>query len=71
MGRRYCDSQETAHIGRVRPVLEYGMAAWGTTAEYSFDRVSKGLNQAVSIITGAMKSTPIVELEIIAGTSNC
>ena len=51
------------YIGRVRPVLEYGMTAWGTTAKSNFDRISKVLNQATRIITGAMKSTPIVELE--------
>ena len=29
------------YIGRVRPVLEYGMTAWGTTANSNFDQVSK------------------------------
>ena len=29
------------YTGRVRPVLEYGMTAWGTTAKSNFDRVSK------------------------------
>ena len=33
----------------------------------NFDRVSKVQNQATRIITGAMKSTPIVELETITG----
>ena len=55
------------YIGRVRPVLEYGMTAWGTAAKSNFDRVSKVQNQAARIITGAMKSTPIVELETITG----
>ena len=55
------------YTGRVRPVLEYGMTAWGTTAKSSFDRVSKVQNQATRIITGAMKSTPIMELETITG----
>ena len=53
------------YTGRVRPVLEYGMTAWGTTATSDFDRVSKVQNQATHIISGAMKSTPIVELETI------
>ena len=43
------------------------MTAWGTTAKSNFDRVSKVHNQATRIITGAMKSTPIVELETITG----
>ena len=55
------------YTGRVRPVLEYGMTAWGTTAKSSFDRVSKLQYQAARIITGAMESTPIVELETITG----
>ena len=55
------------YIGGVRPVLEYGMTAWGTTAKSNFDRVSKVQNQATRIITGAMKSMPIMELETITG----
>ena len=35
--------------------------------KYNFDRVSKVQNQAARIITGAMKSTPIQELETITG----
>ena len=53
------------YTGRVRPVLEYGMTAWGTTAKSNFERVSKVQNQATRIITGAIKSTPIQELETI------
>ena len=50
------------HTGGVRPALEYGMKAWGTTAKSDFDRVSKVQNQATLIITGNMKSTLIVDL---------
>ena len=55
------------HVGRVRPTLEYGVTAWGTAAKSNFDRVSKVQNQAARIITGAMQSTPIHELETITG----
>ena len=55
------------YTGRVRPVLEYGMTAWDTTAKSNFDRVSKVQNQATRNITGAMESTPIMELETITG----
>ena len=55
------------YTGRVRPVLEYGMASWGTTAKSHFDRVCKVQNQATRIITGAMRSTPILELETTTG----
>ena len=55
------------YTGRVRPVLEYGMAAWGTTAKTNKDKMSKVQNQAARIITGSMRSTPIQELETITG----
>ena len=55
------------YTGRVRPVLEYGMAAWGTKAKTNMDKMSKVQNQAARIITGSMRSTPIQELETITG----
>ena len=58
-------TQRRLYTGRVRPVLEYDMTAWVTTARSNFDQVNKVQNQATSIITGAMKSTAIVELETI------
>ena len=55
------------YTGRVRPVLEHGITAWGTTAKSNFDQVSKVQNQPTRIITGAMKSTSIVALETNTG----
>jgi len=55
------------YLGRVRPVLEYGSTAWGTAAKSNFDNISRVQNQAARIITGAMCSTPIQELESITG----
>ena len=55
------------YTGRIRPVLEYGVTAWGTAAKSNFEKVSKVQNQAFRVITGAMKSTPIQELESITG----
>ena len=55
------------YTGRVRPTLEYGITAWGTAAKSNFNKVSKIQNQATRIITGAMKSTPIMELETATG----
>ena len=55
------------YTGRIRPVLEYGMTAWGTTATSNFDQVSIVQNQATCIITGAMNSMPVMELETITG----
>ena len=55
------------YVGRVRPTLEYGVTAWGTAAKSNFEKVSKVQNQATRTITGAMRSTPIQELETITG----
>ena len=55
------------YTSRVRPVLEFNMAAWGTTAKTNMDKMSKVQNQAARIITGSMRSTPIQELETITG----
>lgn len=55
------------YTGRVRPVLEYGITAWGAAAKTNFEKVSKVQHQATRIITGAMKSTPITALETITG----
>ncbi|RUS91759.1 hypothetical protein EGW08_000467 [Elysia chlorotica] len=58
---------KTMYTGRVRPVLEYGVSAWGTAAKSNLDKITKVQNQATRVITGAMKSTPIKELETITG----
>ena len=55
------------YTGRVRPVIEYSMAAWSTTAKTNMDKMSKVQNQAARIITGSMRSTSIQELETITG----
>ena len=55
------------YTGRVRPVLEYGMSAWGTATKSHFSRINKVQNQATRIITGAMRSTPIKTMETTTG----
>ena len=55
------------YTGMVRPVLEYGAASYGTASKSNFDKLSKIENQAARIITGAMRSTPIKEMETITG----
>ena len=55
------------YTGSVRPTLEYGIQAWGNTTKAHFDRVNRVQNQATRIITGAIKSTPIVKLEESTG----
>ena len=53
------------YTGRVRPVLEYGIAAWATAAKSNFNKISRVQNQGMRIITGSLKTTPINELEKI------
>lgn len=55
------------YIGRVRPVLEYGMAPTATAAKSNTDRLVRVQNQAMRIMTGAMRTTPIRELETATG----
>ena len=47
------------YVGRVRPVLEYGMSAWATTSQTNFEKVQRVQNCAARIITGSLRSTPI------------
>ena len=47
----------------MRPVLEYSSTALSTTAKTNQQSLDKIQNQALRIITGAMKSTPITFIE--------
>ena len=62
-----CDEKilKKVYQGRIRPVLEYGMASWTTTAPSNFDNICRAQNQALRIMTGGMRSTPIKEMESI------
>ena len=51
------------YLGTVRPHLEYGSSAWMTAAQSHKYNLEKVQNQALRIITGAMRSTPIVKME--------
>ena len=59
--------QKKLYVGRIRPVLEYGISSWGTAAKANFDKVERVQNQASRIITGAMKSTPIKAMDTLTG----
>ena len=54
---------KTVYQGMVRPHLEYGSTAWSTAAKTNLSKLDKVQNQALRIMTGAMKSTPIQEME--------
>ena len=51
--------------GTVRPHLEYGSTAWSTAAKTHQQSLEKVQNQALRIITGSMRSTPIRAMEEI------
>ena len=55
------------YVGYVRPALEYGIAAWGTAARSNFQKVSKTQNQALRIMSGSLRSTPITDMESLTG----
>ena len=57
----------TVYESTVRPHLEYGSTAWSTATKTSLQTVDKVQNQALRIITGAMKSTPIAAMEEVTG----
>ena len=56
-----------AYVGYVRPAVEYGIAAWGNASKTNFQKAEKIQNHSLRIITGGMKSTPINEMEAVAG----
>ena len=58
---------KTVYQGSVRPHLEYGSTAWSTCAKTTQQALDKVQNQALRIITGAMRSTPIKAMEKLTG----
>ena len=55
------------YVGRIRPVLEYGMAASSTAAKSNTCKLSRVQHQAMRMMTGAMRSTPISAMETVTG----
>jgi hypothetical protein len=56
---------KSVYQGNVRPHLEYGSSSWMTPAKTHHQILDKVQNQALRIITGAMKSTPMQSMEEI------
>ena len=54
---------QQVYKGYVRPVKEYGSAAWAIAAKSNTSRLTKIQNSSVRLITGGLKSTPINALE--------
>ena len=58
---------KTVYEGAVRPHLEYGSTAWSTTAKTNQQALDRVQNQALRLITGAMRTTPIKAMEKVTG----
>ena len=58
---------KTVYMGAVRPSLEYGASAWVTAAKTHTNKLNKVQNIGLRTILGAMKTTPIAEMEKTAG----
>ena len=55
------------YIGNVRPVMEYGMAATSAASKSNTVKLTRIQNQAMRMMTGAMRTTPITSLETTTG----
>ena len=53
--------------GNVRHTLEYGSSSYMTAASTHLNKLEKVQNQALRVITGAMRSTPIDKMQKITG----
>ena len=58
---------KTLYVGRIRQVLEYGMAASSTSAKSNSSKLSRVQHLAMRMMTGAMRSTPISAMEAVTG----
>ena len=55
------------YVGRIRPVFEYGMAASSTVAKSNSSKLTRVEHQAMRMMTGVMRSTPISAMEMGTG----
>ena len=51
--------------GVIRPHLEFGATAWSSAADSHLQSLDRVQNQALRLITGSMKTTPILEMQKI------
>ena len=58
---------QQVYTGNVRPVMEYGSAAWATAAPSNTARLDKVQNASMRLITGGLKTTPINTLQTATG----
>ena len=55
------------YTGSVRPVMEYGTSAMATAAKSNTNKLDRVQSRGLRIITAAMKTTPISEMEKVTG----
>ena len=55
------------YVGRIHPVLEYGMAAKSTAAKSNSSKLSRMQRQAIRMMIDTMRSTPIFAMEMVTG----
>ena len=58
---------KTVCMGAVQPCLEYGASAWATASKPYTNKLDKVQNIGLRTVLGAMKTTPIAEMEKTAG----
>ena len=51
------------YVGSVRPVVEYASASWATAAKSNKTQLDRVQNMGLRMILGAVKTTPIEEME--------
>ena len=51
------------YTGAIRPVMEYATTSWATASTTNKGKLDKAQNLALRAIVGAMKTTPITEME--------
>ena len=47
----------------IRPTMEYVSTMWGTAAKTKMSRLDKVQNMTLRVILGAMKTTPVYDME--------
>ena len=51
------------YTGAVRPAMEYASTSWSTAAKTNISRLDKVQNMGLRLILGAMKTTPVKDME--------
>ena len=59
------DVLNTTYKAYIKPVLHYGCEALVTSNESNVNKLEKVQNQAMRLITGAVKSTPVTAMQIL------